>query len=293
MSQVQEVSGKTIFELFECGREKLLRAGIEEAQEECARMLMKLLGNTRAMLQLNGGELVAPGIREGFSSLLEKREQRVPLVYLLQETDFWQETLFVNEHCLIPRPETEILVEKVLGELQREGREVFSLLDIGTGSGAIAIAILRSCKKAKGTLLDISSAALEVAHKNLKYYALENRADLVQGDLFQPFDRKDQWDVIVSNPPYLAAADWKSVQEELKAEPRAALDGGTDGFDFYRRIIAEARSHLSLGGMLALEVGQGQAGTVSKWLQDAGYDSIQVFEDYSKIQRVVMARKDF
>lgn len=292
MSQVQEVAGKTVAELLECGCASLDRAGIREAREECMRILMKLQDSTRFALQLNAKKSVSLKTEERFLALIEKRQQRIPLAYLLQESGFWQETLFVNKHCLIPRPETEILVESVLNTLKRDGKEVFSVLDVGTGSGAIAIAILRFFKKARGTLLDISPAALEVARENLKRYALEGRAALVQGSFFQPFRREDQWDIIVSNPPYLAAADWNAVQEELKAEPREALDGGVDGLDHYRCIVAEAKNHLFRGGMLALEVGQGQAETVSKWLQDAGYDSIQVFEDYLKIQRVVMARKD-
>ena len=162
-------------------------------------------------------------------------------------------------------------------------------MDIGTGSGAIAIAILREFQNAHGTLLDISLPALEVAGKNLKRYSLENRARLVRGDLFQSFRQDEQWDVIVSNPPYLAAADWETVQEELKAEPRIALDGGNDGLDFYRRIIDEAKGHLSPRGMLALEVGQGQAETVSTWLREAGYDNIQRLRDYSGVERVLLA----
>lgn len=292
MSPVQEIAGKSVLEWFEFGREKLLRAGIEEGPEECARILMKLTGCTRFELQRNAPELTAPEIRERFFEILEKRERRIPLAYLLQEAHFWQETLFVNEHCLIPRPETEILVEQVLKVLGEKAEKKFSFLDIGTGSGAIAIALLRACSEAEGTLLDVSGEALELARRNIEKYGLQHRAALVQGDVFNVSGEVlGKWDVIVSNPPYLSAADWKAVQEELKAEPRRALDGGVDGLDFYRRIVAEAKEHLSSGGMLALEVGQGQSGTVSTWLQAAGYDNIQRFRDYSGIERVVIANK--
>ncbi len=292
MNPVQEVAGETVLEWLEYGRERLLRAGIEEGREECERIFMKLSGCRRLDLHLNAPELTAPEIRDRFFDILERRERRIPLAYLLQEAHFWQETLFVNEHCLIPRPETEILVEQALKALGAKTGENFSFLDIGTGSGAIAVALLRTCPNARGTLLDVSSAALEVARVNVEKYGLMDRATLVLGDIFNfPCEEAKKWDVIVSNPPYLAAADWRTVQEELRAEPRKALDGGEDGLDFYRRIIAGAKERLLHGGTLALEVGQGQSGTVSKWLQDAGYDNIQRFGDYSGIERVVTAKR--
>lgn len=286
------------------GREELLRAGIEEAQEECERIFMKLLGCARSDLYLKEYDLVASGAQERFLATLEKRIQRIPLAYLLKEADFWKETLSVDERCLIPRPETEILVEQVLIALDKQQRvtvtkgtkgdchQAFSLLDIGTGSGAIAIAILRACPKASGMLLDVSGAALEVAGENLKRYALGDRAKLVQGDLFEPFSKDEKWDLIVSNPPYLSGEDWNGVQEELKFEPKRALDGGKDGLDFYRKIIDGAKGRLISGGLIAFEVGQGQAGQVSKWLQDAGYDNIHRFRDHAGIERVVLAGKN-
>ena len=183
------------------------------------------------------------------------------------------------------------MVEQVSKAFGGEAEKSFLFLDIGTGSGAIAIAILRAFKKAHGTLLDISGEALEVAKRNLRRYALENRAKPVRGDLFEPFSIDEKWDLIVSNPPYLSEEDWKEVQEELKFEPRRALDGGKDGLDYYRKIILGAKDHLNHGGWLALEVGQGQADKVSKWLQEAGYDNIQRFKDHLQVQRVVTAQR--
>ncbi|MFA5169080.1 MAG: peptide chain release factor N(5)-glutamine methyltransferase [Candidatus Omnitrophota bacterium] len=269
-----------LLELIAWGRAELSRAGIDEAQEECERVLIKLFGCSRSGIYLEEHELTASGVRERFLTLIEKRVRRVPLAYLLKEADFWQETLYVDERCLIPRPETEILVEQVLKALGKDDKKNFSFLDIGTGSGAIAIAILRAFRNARGTLLDISGEALEVAGENLRRYRLEERAKLVEGDIFNFFGTRDSglgtrnedptrgaspegrvpvFDLIVSNPPYLSEKDWKEIQEELKFEPRKALDGGKDGLDFYRRIIAGAKDHLTSGGLLALEVG-GQAG---------------------------------
>lgn len=314
----KKTKNSEILELIAWGRAELLRAGIEEGQEECERILMKFLGCARSGIYLGEHELVVSGVREKFLKVLEKRAKRIPLAYLLKEADFWQETLYVDERCLIPRPETEILVGKIIEAIkakvtvtpQGDSRPAFSFLDIGTGSGAIAVAILRAFKNVRGTLLDISGDALEVARVNIEKYDLQGRARLVQGDLFGPFLKNEKWDLIVSNPPYLSKTDWDNVQEELKFEPKRALDGGKDGLDFYRKIIPEARHHLKPGGLLAFEVGAGQAGLpigparsrgldapssqadqVSKWLQTAGYDNIQRFNDHLGVERVIIARK--
>jgi release factor glutamine methyltransferase len=281
-----------LLEWIAWGREKLLRAGIEEAQEECERILMKVLGCARSELFFREHEVNVSGARDRFLTILEKRTRRIPLAYLLNEAGFWREILYVDERCLIPRPETEILVEQVLKKLDERAQKKFSFLDIGTGSGAIAIAILLACRDAKATLLDVSGDALEVARENLRRYELEDRAERVQGDLFEPFLSGEKWDLIVSNPPYLSEADWNGVQEELKFEPKGALDGGKDGLDFYRKIIAQAKDHLVIGGLIALEVGLGQAEIVSTWLHEAGYDSIQRFNDHLQIERVITARRN-
>jgi len=291
MNCSKKLKGGELLELIALARAELVKAGIEEAQEECERILMKLFGCSRSEIYLERHELISSGVREQLLRILEKRIRRIPLAYLLNEADFWQETLYVDERCLVPRPETEILVEQVLKAFGKAGEMGFSFLDVGTGSGAIAIAILRAFKHAQGTLLDISGEALEVARKNLGHYALEDRGKLVQGDLFELFSQNEKWDLIVSNPPYLSEKDWEKVQEELNFEPKKALDGGKDGLDFYRKIIVEAKDHLTPGGVIAFEVGQGQADKVSKWLQTAGYDNIQRFNDHLQVQRVVMAQR--
>jgi len=347
MSCAKKQKNNELLEWIAWGRAELSRAGIEEDQEECERILMKLLSCQRSEIYLREHELIESGVRERFLAIVEKRLQRIPLAYLLNEADFWQETLYVDERCLIPRPETEILVEQIILEVTKNKTGSFgnghearigngkgnvtvtdkrhghrcrdrstSFLDIGTGSGAIAVALLREFPDAHGTLLDISEEALEVARINVEKYGLQDRARLVKGNCFgglasrHPETRRaegsqdeilrfaqndelhgEQFCWIVSNPPYLSEQDWNGVQEELKFEPRRALDGGKDGLDFYRKIIAGAHGHLISGGRLALEVGQGQADTVSKWLQTAGYDNIQRFKDHLGIERVITARK--
>lgn len=292
MSCSRKIKNGELLELIAWGRKELLGAGIEEAQEECERILMKLLGCIRSQLYLEEHGPALSQVRQEFLKVVEKRIKRNPLAYLLKEADFWQETLFVDERCLVPRPETEILVGKIFEALGGPKEKVFSFLDIGTGSGAIAVAILNACKKARGVLLDISSEALEVARENLKRYSLEDRARCVQGDLFQPFLKEERWDLIVSNPPYLSHEDLEKAQAELRFEPRRALDGGKDGLDHYREIVNGAKGHLLPKGLLALEVGLGQAELVSKWLQEAGYDNIQRFKDHLQVERVITARRN-
>jgi len=291
MSCSRKIKNSELLELIAWGHTELSRAGIEEAQEECERILMKLLGCVRAGIYVEAHCLDAAGVRGDFLALIEKRTQRIPLAYLLKEADFWQETLYVDERCLIPRPETEILVEQILKALGTQTGKRFSFLDIGTGSGAIAVALLRELPEAHGTLLDVSAGALEVARINSEKYELQERATFIQSDLFEPFTKDEKWDLIVSNPPYLSGEDLKMLQEELQFEPRGALDGGKDGLDFYKKIIAGAKDHLTPGGVVAFEVGQGQAETVSTWLQDAGYDNIQRFKDHLHIERVIMAQR--
>ncbi len=279
----------TLAEWIAWGRAELSRAGIEEGREECELIWMKLLRSPRSCLYLQAHPDGFSRALKSFLKFVEKRTRRIPLAYLLKEADFWRETLFVDERCLIPRPETEILVEQVLKALGEDAGKNFTFLDIGTGSGAIAIAILRTCPEARGTLLDVSADALDVARENVKRYALEDRAKLVCGDLFDARDPSGRFDWIVSNPPYLSEADMKSLQEELKFEPSKALDGGSDGLDLYRRIVREATGRLNPGGAIGLEVGQGQADRVSKWLHEAGYVNIQRFKDHLGIERVIIA----
>lgn len=322
-------------ELLLKGQAILLRAGVAEACEETEKVLEEFLSVTRAELYLDLDREVPEAAAERFLTILKGREKRVPLAYLLKKADFWRETLHVDERCLIPRPETEILVEVAIKEakqsekIRRAGLNLpdkavssppFSFLDIGTGSGAVAIALLREFPGARGTLLDVSAGALEVARMNLERYRLLDRATLVEGDIFlwgardsglgtrpgssalraakrsaprgtSPEKLVPVFDLIVSNPPYLSKSDLVGLQPELEFEPRMALDGGEDGLDFYREIIPLAREPLTPGGFLAFEVGIGQAEQVSKWLQDAGYVNIQRFKDHLHIERVIIAKK--
>ncbi len=290
MSCGRKIRNTAILELMAFGGNVLLGAGIETSQEECEQILIYLLGCARSEIYLKDFDGEFELLQKKFIDILDKRKNRQPLAYILGETNFWKETLFVDERCLIPRQDTEILVEKILKNLRERQIQEFSFLDIGTGSGAISVAILRECPNAKATLLDISKDALLIARKNIEKYNLKSRAEFVQSNLFESLEEKI-FDVILSNPPYLSSEDMKVLQKEVSFEPKLALDGGIDGLDFYRIIIKQAKTFLNSRGLLAFEVGIEQAKTVSNWLESEGYDNIRCFKDHGQIERVVLAQK--
>lgn len=270
------------FGALEKAKKELAGAGIENAEREAEWILEKVSKCFSSPAHFNN---------EKFWEIIEERKKRKPLAYLLGDAPFWNETLDVDSGCLVPRPETEILVEKVINISKKKFGDCFSFLDMGTGSGAIATAILNSCLKSNGVLADISKEALGCASQNIKKYRLEDRAKLVQTDLFRAFLEREAWDVILVNPPYLSKSDWEKKEPELNYEPSISLFGGSDGLDFYRRIIPEARGRLREKGILVFEVGLGQAGKVCKWLEETEYANIQIIKDYNRIDRVVMASR--
>ncbi|MGN1099719.1 MAG: peptide chain release factor N(5)-glutamine methyltransferase, partial [Christensenellales bacterium] len=206
-----------------------------------------------------------------------ERAKGIPLQYVFGDTEFYGLVLHVDERVLIPRPETELLAEEVVKRAAGK-----SVLDLCTGSGAIAIAV-KKLSDAEVTASDVSSDALDVAKKN----AEENGADIgfVQSDMFENVVGK--YDIIVSNPPYIPTSDIGKLSAEVKKEPVIALDGGRDGLDYYRIIAEKAKEHLAEGGTLLLEVGIGQAESVAKLLGD--YRNVEVRKDYNNIDRIIIA----
>lgn len=291
-----------IREALNQGPNRLRQAGIDEAQVECEYMLMKLLSVTRSALhcdlsRLSYGDAIASlttDQEKQFFEWIESREKRIPLAYLLGDVFFHSLKLKVRAGCLIPRPETERLVEESLKVLKADLISNPQVLDLGSGSGAIALSILAALPEAKATLVDLSEEALAIAYENAQELGFLNRAELVRSDLFSaPFflsAKKKSYDLIVSNPPYLTEEDLKELQPEVAFEPRMALDGGKDGLVFYRRIVREANSFLKPRGWIAFEVGAGQAAEVCEELKKYQYEEIQVFRDYQDIERVVLGR---
>ena len=267
---------------------RLTVAGVESPRMEAQLLLAQALGVTRtAVVAQLYKEPHAEQYTE-FERLLREREKRVPLAYLRGTQEFFGLTFRVGSAVLIPRPETEMLVEFALEKLGETG----ILADVGTGSGCILTAALANAAKAHGVGFDLSAAALRLARHNAVQNGVAERTRLVQGDLLTGTG-SERFDVIVSNPPYIPSAEIFDLAPEVRdAEPRLALDGGTDGLTYYRRLAEQAMRTLHFGGWLAVEVGMGQAPEVATLLQATGWQAIAARRDLAGIERLVCGRKE-
>lgn len=282
-------NSEKIIDLVKQGARYLESCAVPEARTEADLLLAHVRRISRDKLYLDFNQEVPSGEKAQYLELLQRRGGRVPLAYLLETREFMGLNFYVNEHVLIPRPETELLVEKTLekGKIKYKGKAA-RLLDLCTGSGALAVAIARFWPATRITAVDISEEALQVARKNAWQQAVN--IDFRRGDLFDPV-RNEKFDIIVSNPPYLSAAEYDQCSPEVKHEPAPALLGGTDGLDFYRKIAEEAGNFLLPGGILLLEIGCKQAAPVSRLLTSQGYQTA-VFTDYAGLDRIVTAEKE-
>ena len=217
-------------------------------------------------------------------------EPYTPVQYITGQTKFCGLDFIVNEDVLIPRPETELLVETVIAFSYQSSAFSLKILDLCTGSGCIAIPLTKNIPECKIVASDISEAALDIARLNAEKNGVCDNIKFVQSDLFSNITGK--FDIIASNPPYIAGYEFKSLQKEVLMEPHIALDGGKDGLDFYRRIISEAARYLDRGGYLIIEIGFGQKEAISKIIKDYGeLKLLEVKKDFSGIDRVVTATK--
>lgn len=216
---------------------------------------------------------------------VSKRLEHIPIAYIFGKTEFFGREFQVDSNVLIPRMDTEVLVERLIHDIKQSQKEL-SVLDIGTGSGAIAITVKKETN-AKVFAVDVSEKALEVAKQNAKN--LEADVLFIQSDLFESVSDL-KVDIVVSNPPYIETDVVQTLDKEVvNNEPILALDGGTDGLDFYKRIIKDAKQHLSAGGKVYFEIGYNQAESVSKLLEK-DYEDIEVIKDYEGNDRVVIAK---
>ncbi len=274
-------------------------------------LLLNALGISRAALYADAGRILKPEEQAAYQRLLQRRLANEPIQYITGEQEFYSLALQVTPAVLIPRPETEHLVEAVLAELDHAA--LLQILDVGTGSGAIAIALARHLPRAQVTATDIAPAALAVAASNAARHQLAARIRFVEADLLSfaeevilgeagpnvsgpvegfavvPAPRL-LFDAIVSNPPYVSAADREILHPQVRDfEPATALFAGGDGLDVYRRLIPQARAALKPGGLLALEIGQGQRHAIAALLAD--WNVLRFVDDLQQIPRVALARK--
>ena len=275
----------TYRECYEQGCRTLQAAGIEEAALDARLLLETVCGTDRNDLLVHGEQPVAPEAEQKYLNWIRQRAEHIPLQQLTGEQGFMGLTFNVNEHVLIPRQDTEILVEEVLKELH-DGMRV---LDMCTGSGCILLSLLHYSNDCEGLGVDLSAEALEVAGRNVLKVLTPEKAEhahFLQSDLFEKVEGK--FEIIVSNPPYIASAEVEKLMPEVRDhEPRMALDGTEDGLYFYRRIIEEAGKYLVSSGMLFFEIGYDQGQAVSELMRTEGYCEVQVVQDYAGLDRVV------
>ena len=259
----------------------------EEARAEAELLLAEALGRDRAWLYAHGDEIVAEAALQHFWQAIERRRRGEPVAHILGRQEFWSMSLAVTADTLIPRPDSELLVELALQKIPSDAG--FDVVDLGTGTGAIALALARERAQARITGIERDAASLKVAERNAARLGLD-RVRLLRGDWFSPV-RDERFDLVVGNPPYIAEADPHLLQGDLRFEPRQALASGPDGLDAIRLIVAAAPARMRAGAWLLLEHGYEQGGCVRELLQQAGLESVQTFQDLGSRDRVSGARR--
>ena len=274
-------------ELLKLLSAEMAAAGVPDADVDAQLLLSHVTGQNPLNLRLDSWSQVSLADEEQFRALCEKRKTRTPLQYLTGVQSFLGRDFYVDERVLIPRPETELLAERAIA-LLREEKYPPTALDLCCGSGCLAVSMALGDPRADVHAADLSEGALAVTKMNAE--RLHAKVTLHQGDLFDALSIHQLYQVIVSNPPYIPAAACLCLQEEVLREPMMALDGGADGYDFYRRIAADAPWFLEPGGTLLMEVGFDQAERVMALCQEAGLTPVAIHEDYQHIARMVEAR---
>lgn len=286
----------TVAEALRWGTKALQRCGIDSARLDVEVLLAYCLRWERTALYREPAYALTAAERTGFEALVARRGAQAPLAYLTGEREFWSLPFSVRPGVLIPRPETEWVVDIALRYAARFlcRRARCRVLDLGTGSGNIAIAVAASLDTVDVTALDISAEALATAQINARTCRVADRVRYVRGDLLTPLNpRQARFDLLLSNPPYIATEELPSLPATVRCyEPSEALDGGHDGLMFYRCLFAEGPQYLSDDGIAIVEVGHRQAGDVSRLLMQTPYwELLEVVKDYSGIERVVVAQR--
>ncbi len=275
----------TYYEVYREGAARLGEADIEEAELDARLLLEFVCGTDRNTLLVHGERDVSEEEYGRYCGLIERRAAHVPLQHLTGEQDFMGLTFLVNKDVLVPRQDTEVLVEEAMKHLHDGMR----MLDLCTGSGCILLSLLHYSNDCEGVGVDLSARALSVAGKNYEIQRTQRpdmKARFLEGNLFEGLE--DRFDMIVSNPPYIKTDVIDTLMPEVREyEPVMALDGGTDGLVFYRRIAGDAGAYLNGGGMLFFEIGCEQAADVCKIMEAAGFREVEVVKDFAGLDRVV------
>ena len=285
---------KTVGALVAWARQSLVQAGIRNGAQEAMWLLEHALGLRRHQLVSESEQVVGSDDCARAESMIARRVAREPLQYLLGTQEFCGLEFTVNPAVLIPRPETELLIRHVVAYAQAVSDA--TIVDVGTGSGCVAITLATCLPGRRVMAIDRSPEALAVARRNAMRHAVCDRIEWLEGDLLAPLSERiaaRSVHVIVSNPPYISQADWAGLEPEVRVfEPHMALIGGEQGTEFHERLLRESRELLVPGGLLVMEIGAGQAAAVRRLAgQIGGYATLEVAEDAAGIERVVMAQR--
>ena len=274
-----------ILHLINDGSRKLKKKNIFSHKLDSEILLSKVLNKTREEILINLSRTVTKDKISQYQKYINRRLLKEPIAYILNEKEFWSKSFSVNKDVLIPRPETELMVEKIVQNYKK--KNIF-ILDIGTGTGCILLSILSELKNSKGIGIDISQKAIKIAKKNQKKLNLQKKTKFYQKSLNDIYHTK--FDLIVSNPPYIMKKDMKNLDDDIKKfEPKLALDGGNDGLDVIKKVIYKSRSILKLNGMLAIEIGNEQHKKVSKILRDNNFKTRFLVKDYRDNIRCILS----
>ena len=292
-------------EMLTMGEKQLMDSDIADATRDCKILYCYMTDTPFSKIILEYQNMLQDRLCEKYFELIDRRSSGEPVQYIMESQEFMGLEFIVNENVLIPRQDTETLVEDALeiintGTLRGEDMDVkrkeWDILDLCTGSGAIGVSLARIANKVNVTCSDISEGAIKVAKENAQKHGVAKSVKFEQGDLFKPFSkhfRKQKFDMIISNPPYIKSSVIPTLQKEVcEHEPLSALDGGESGLDFYERIVSGVGSHLRKGGVLLLEIGHDQGEAVSGLLSRNGdFTSIRVLKDLANRDRIVFAKK--
>ena len=280
----------TIKKLIDWTTQYFKNHAIEDPRLDVELLLSHVLKKQRIFLYTDFEQIVNPEELAQFKSYIQKRVKGISTAAIIGEKDFMGLTFHVNENVLIPRPDTETWLEKVIQ--YHRGDPDIEVADLGTGSGAILLSFLYYCKEAKGVGVDISPKALEVAKENGEQLKLSDRATWLEGDYIDALPAETLYDGILTNPPYIPSADIPGLAQEVRSEPLLALDGGDDGLIFYRRLAEKAADHLKPGGFLAMEFGIHQWEPILDLFKATGqFEDFEVIKDYGGIERAIYCKK--
>ena len=272
-------------ELIKIGASVLKQNDILSHQIDAEIILSNILKKKREEILISSEFKLSESEIQKFNNDLSRRIKKEPIAYIFNQKEFWNDKFFVDKNTLIPRPETELLVEKIL-KYFKNSSPLF--LDVGTGSGCIAVTLLKEIKGSKAVALDISHKALKIALKNAKNLGVNNRIKLICRTIDKKFNCK--FDLIVSNPPYIKRNEFAYLDRDvLSYEPRIALDGGNDGLDVIKKVIYKSKYILKINGMLALELGNKQHNKVSKILEKENFRVINLIKDYKSNIRCIIS----